>query len=257
MSKGIDQLSGHTIICGYGRLGTTLAKELHAAGQPFVAIDTLGGASSNIDGADGFLMIRGDATEEDVLERAGIARANVLATVMSDDATNVFVTLTAREKNPDLTIIARGENRRTESKLRSCGADTVVMATTIGATRITQLILRPTADELLNQLTNGSDSGDLGHIGLQFDDRLLRRHPRTGHTPPTPCRQTLGHLPRCRNGHLRPNTTTPGWGDHLMNSISRYFGSGQNSSATSASSASAWDRTASMRPRIVPAQYCM
>jgi len=101
MSKGIDQLSGHTIICGYGRMGTTLAKELHAAGRPFVAIDTLGGASSNIDGADGFLVIRGDATEEDVLERAGIARANVLATVMSDDATNVFVTLTAREMNPD------------------------------------------------------------------------------------------------------------------------------------------------------------
>lgn len=170
MSKGIDQLSGHTIICGYGRMGTTLAKELHAAGQPFVAIDTLGGASANSDDADGFLVIHGDATEEDVLERAGIARASVLATVMSDDATNVFVTLTAREMNPDLTIIARGENRRTESKLRSCGADTVVMTTTIGATRISQLILRPSADELLKQLTNGSDSGDLGHIGLQFDE---------------------------------------------------------------------------------------
>lgn len=171
MTRDIDQLTDHTIICGYGRMGTTLARELHAAGQPFVAIDTLGGASAMVDDADGFLVIHGDATEEEVLERAGIERAGVLATVTSDDAINVFVTLTARAMNPDLTIIARGENRRTESKLRSCGADTVVMTTTIGAARISQLILRPTADELLDQLSTGSDRRpDLDHIGLEFDE---------------------------------------------------------------------------------------
>jgi voltage-gated potassium channel len=171
MTKDIDQLSGHTIICGYGRMGTTLARELAAAGHPFVAIDTLGGAAALLDDSNGLLVIHGDATEEEVLERAGIRRASVLATVTSDDATNVFVTLTAREMNPDLTIIARGENRRTEGKLRSCGADTVVMTTTIGAAKISQLILRPTADELLDELTNGSNRGpDLDHIGLQFDE---------------------------------------------------------------------------------------
>lgn len=174
MNKEIDQLSGHTIICGYGRMGTTLAKELRSAGHAFVAIDTLGGASPLTDDDDGVLVIRGDATEEDVLELAGIRRASMLATVMSDDATNVFVTLTARQMNPDLTIIARGEDRRTESKLRSCGADTVVMTTTIGATKMSQLILRPTADELLNQLTDGSDSKpDLDHIGLEFDELTI------------------------------------------------------------------------------------
>lgn len=171
MTKDIDNLSGHTIICGYGRMGTTLARELKAAGQPFVAIDTQGGTSSLAAGETGMLVIHGDATEEEVLEQAGIRRASVLATVTSDDATNVFVTLTAREMNPDLMIIARGENRRTESKLRSCGADTVVMTTTIGASRISQLILRPTAEELLDQLTDGSGGGpDLDHIGLQFDE---------------------------------------------------------------------------------------
>ncbi len=173
MSKEIDHLEGHTIICGYGRMGTTLARELRSAGQPFVAIDSLGGASAHADDA-GHLLIHGDATEEEMLERAGIHRAAVLATVMSDDATNVFVTLTAREMNPDLTIIARGENRRTESKLRSCGADTVVMTTTISAARIAQLILRPTADELLDQLTAGSAGRpDLDHIGLQFDELVI------------------------------------------------------------------------------------
>lgn len=174
MTKDIDQLDGHTIICGYGRMGTTLARELQAAGQPFVAIDTLGGASALADEDDGILVLHGDATEEDVLERAGIHRAAVLATVLSDDAANVFVTLTAREMNPDLTIIARGEDRRTESKLRSCGADTVVMTTTIGAAKMSQLILRPTADQLLDQLTSRSGGGsDLDQIGLRFDEFLI------------------------------------------------------------------------------------
>ncbi len=176
MKKEIDELEGHTIICGYGRMGTTLAKELHAAGHAFVAIDTLGGTSALLeaDGDDSMLVVHGDATEEEVLERAGIRRAAVLATVMSDDATNVFVTLTAREMNPDLTIIARGEDRRTESKLRSCGADTVVMTTTIGAARMSQLIMRPTADELLSHLTDGTQQGfDLEQIGLEFDELLI------------------------------------------------------------------------------------
>lgn len=171
MHREIDQLEGHTIICGYGRMGTTLAAELRASGHPFVAIDTLGGASTLADDDQGMLIIHGDATEEEVLERAGIHRASVLATVMSDDATNVFVTLTAREMNPDLTIIARGEQRQTERKLRSCGADTVVMTTTIGAARISQLILRPSAEELLDALSDGSGAGqDLDQIGLRFDE---------------------------------------------------------------------------------------
>lgn len=173
MTKEIDRLEGHTIICGYGRMGTTLAHELHEAGQPFVAIDTLGG-STPLAYDEGHLVIQGDATEEEVLERAGIRRAATLATVLSDDATNVFVTLTAREMNPDLTIIARGEHRRTERKLRSCGADTVVMTTTIGASKISQLILRPTADELLDRLTDDASVGfDLRHIGLEFDELTI------------------------------------------------------------------------------------
>lgn len=170
MNKDIEKLSGHTIICGYGRMGTSLARDLHEAGQPFVAIDTMGGVSV-LASDDGYLVIEGDATEEDVLRRAGIDRAGVLATVLSDDAANVFVTLTAREMNPDLTIIARGEHRRTEQKLRTCGADTVVMTTTIGAARISQLILRPTADELLDRLTSEHDVGiDLEQLGLEFDE---------------------------------------------------------------------------------------
>ena len=116
-------------------------------------------------------MIKGDATEEYILEEAGIHHASVVATVLSDDATNVFVTITSREMNPDLVIIARGENPRTEKKLLGCGADKVVLPTAIGATKIVQLITRPSAENMLEQLA--SDNGvneELNHIGLQFDE---------------------------------------------------------------------------------------
>ena len=82
MTKGIERLSGHTIICGIGRLGTILARELHAAGQPFVAIDS---DLERLQDAEerGYLVLHGDATEEDILEQAGIQRATTVAAVLS------------------------------------------------------------------------------------------------------------------------------------------------------------------------------
>lgn len=168
MTKDIERLDRHTIICGFGRMGSSLARELDAAGRPFVAIDA---DPSAIDRAqnDHWMIINGDASDEQVLERAGIARASVLATVLSEDATNVFVTLTARAMNPDVMIIARGEDRRTESKLLNCGANRVVMPTDIGATKMSQLIVRPSAEEMLERMAGSSDV-DLVHLGLEFDE---------------------------------------------------------------------------------------
>lgn len=170
MMKEIERLSNHTIICGVGRMGTILARELHLSGKPFVVIDTderrLQAAESH-----GYLVLSGDATDEFVLEQAGIRTASVLATVLSDDATNVFVTITAREMNREILIIARGENPRTEKKLLGCGANKVVLPTAIGATKVAQLIIRPTAENMLEQLTAQSNIGEeLSHIGLQFDE---------------------------------------------------------------------------------------
>lgn len=170
MNKDIDALTGHTIICGHGRMGSSLARELEAAGRPFVAIDT--DADSIARSTGGRLLIAGDATDEHTLERAGIARASVLATVLSDDAVNVFVTLTARAMNPSLVIIARGENRRTESKLRTCGADQVVMPTDIGASKMAQLIVRPSAEQVLDRMATSGDV-DLVHLGLELDELEL------------------------------------------------------------------------------------
>lgn len=170
MTKGIDRLNGHTIICGFGRMGNILARELHAAQKPFVVIDAdehrLQAAADR-----GYLMIAGDATDEFILEQARIHQASVLASVLSDDATNVFVTITARAMCPELTIIARGENPRTESKLIGCGAQKVVLPTAIGAKKVAQLIARPSAENMLDQFTRDSSiNDDLAHIGLRFHE---------------------------------------------------------------------------------------
>lgn len=170
MTKGIERLRGHTIICGIGRLGTILARELHDAGRPFVAIDA---DLKRLQEAEerGYLVLHGDATEEDILEQAGIRNAGAVAAVMSLDATNVFVTITARDMNPEVTILARGENPRTEKKLLGCGADSVVLPTAIGAQKFAQLITRPTAETILDQIQDQSTMlDDLNHIGLQFNE---------------------------------------------------------------------------------------
>lgn len=170
MTKGIERLTEHTILCGIGRLGSILAAELIAAGKPFVAIDS---SLERVRDAEerGYLVIHGDATEESVLEQAGIRRASTVATVLSLDATNVFVTITARDMNPDVTIIARGENPRTEKKLLNTGADQVVLPTAIGAKKLAQLIIRPTAENMLEQIRDQSNMiDDLRQIGLQFEE---------------------------------------------------------------------------------------
>ncbi|MEM1069535.1 MAG: potassium channel protein [Planctomycetota bacterium] len=170
MTKGIERLSEHTIICGIGRLGSILAAELHASKKPFVAIDSSIERVRNAE-ESGYLVIHGDAAEESILEQAGIRRASTVATVLSLDATNLFVTITAREMNPEVTIIARGENPRTEKKLIHTGADKVVLPTAIGAKKMAQLIIRPSAENMLEQIQDQSSMiDDLKQIGLQFDE---------------------------------------------------------------------------------------
>ncbi|QDT01399.1 potassium channel family protein [Adhaeretor mobilis] len=170
MTKELEQVKNHTILCGVGRMGSMLARELHAAGKPFVVIDRNERRLQEAAEA-GYLIIDGDATEESILEQAGIHRAATVATVLSEDALNLFVTITAREMNPQLMIIARGENPRTEKKLRSSGADRVILPTAIGAAKVAQLIIRPSAENLLEQITHQSSvNEELDQIGLQFEE---------------------------------------------------------------------------------------
>jgi Trk K+ transport system NAD-binding subunit len=138
----IERLKGHVIICGFGRIGVMLAKDLADGGGQFVILERDEARIAQAR-ALGHLCVQGDASDEDSLKSAGIGRAKVLATVLPDDSANVFITLTARSLKPDLHIIARGEHPSTESKLLYAGANKVVLPTHIGAERIAEMILYP------------------------------------------------------------------------------------------------------------------
>jgi len=162
MQDRIGQMTGHVIICGYGRIGQMLADELKAGGSDFVILE-LNEARYAESVSRGYPTMKGDATDEGTLEAAGISRARALATVVPNDAANVFITLSARNLNKQLEIIARGEAPSTKSKLLQAGASSVVEPTHIGAERIAQLILYPRT----SSFTDGSDRMRTLAIGLR------------------------------------------------------------------------------------------
>lgn len=170
MTRDIQTLSDHIIICGYGRIGQILTRQMVETRQPFVIID------SDLDRTEtaralGYLVCLGNATDETVLEAAGIAKARVVATVLPDDAANVFITLTARSLNPDLVIIARGEYPSTEKKLRQAGADHVVLPAEIGALRMSHIITHPAALTFSEATIAGSNLNEvLAQIDMYLDE---------------------------------------------------------------------------------------
>lgn len=150
MNKDIELLEEHVIVCGFGRIGQMVARQLRAAHQPFVVLDN-SPERAELAREQGYLMYLGNATDEMNLQAVQISRARTLATVLPDDAANVFITLTAREMNPELMILARGELPSTEKKLRLAGADHVVLPATISAARMSHLITNPSAVDFLSQ----------------------------------------------------------------------------------------------------------
>jgi voltage-gated potassium channel len=144
----IDKLHDHVIVIGFGRIGAMLAKELKAGAAPFVVLESDEKRAAAVREL-GYLCLVGDATSEKALIEAGVERARTLASVLPNDAANVFITLSARALNPGLDIIARGEMPSTESKLLQAGANKVVLPTHIGAERIAELILFPETARML------------------------------------------------------------------------------------------------------------
>ena len=166
MTKDIDTLRDHVIICGYGRLGQILARDLDGGKASFVIVD------DNLDRSkqandEGFLVAEGNAIEEKVLRKAGIERAAYLATVLPSDADNVFITLTARTLNKDMVIIARGEQPSTEVKLLQAGTNHVILPPAIGGSKIAELILHPAGASLQEHLTREhSFAEELDELGI-------------------------------------------------------------------------------------------
>lgn len=168
VERDIDRLDGHIIICGFGRIGLMLAQELASAGETFVVVERDEARCQEARDL-GYLCRHADATDEDVLRAMRVDRARVLATVLPDDAANVYITLSARSLNPGLEIIARGERPTTERKLVQAGADRIVMPTHIGAERIAEMILYPKLAEYLRGARSISAGGGEGLTKLGLD----------------------------------------------------------------------------------------
>jgi Trk K+ transport system NAD-binding subunit len=148
-----------------------LCHELKASHGGFVVIDH---SEERIAAArnSGYFVIHGDATDEDVMRQAGVMRARALATVLPEDAANVFITLSARSLKRDLTIIARGELPSTESKLIQAGANRVVLPARIGAERVAELLLHRDMTRLIAKARGGNLDRlalDLQSLGLDID----------------------------------------------------------------------------------------
>jgi len=162
LEKKIKELKGHYIVCGYGRMGKIICRELKAKNVPFVAIERNGDFLNNR--LDDFLGISGDATNDDILREAGIERAKGLISVLPNDALNLYVVLSARELNPDLHIVARAGEEGSENKLLRAGADKVVSPYHIGGLRIAHTILRPAVVDFIEFATK------TGNIELQMEE---------------------------------------------------------------------------------------
>jgi voltage-gated potassium channel len=168
--KSIANLSKHIIICGFGHIGQVLAQQLDEAEQNFVIIDI---NNENLELAiqKDYLIHLGDATDENTLTAVGIEKAKVLVTVLPTDANNLFITLTARELNKDLLILARGEIPSTEKKLKLAGADHVILPAAVSGSRIANLITHPTTLDFLGKQEGQSYLNELlNQIEVQIDE---------------------------------------------------------------------------------------
>jgi voltage-gated potassium channel len=168
MKKSIEELDNHIILCGLGRIGRIMLNDLEAAGATVVVVDNSAERVAPLI-ERGMFVVVGDATRDDVLIEAGITRARSLATVLPDDALNVFITLTARNLKPDLWIIARAEDPASDSKMHRAGADKVVLPSTLSGERAAQMILRPAmVDFFTDQDLSGLEQ-ELRSLGLQIE----------------------------------------------------------------------------------------
>jgi len=149
MAETVAALKDHFILCGYGRVGSTVARELEHAGVRVVVIDSFA-ASTELAAREGHLVVEGDATHDDILLAAGIARAKALITTVDTDATNVYVTLSARALNPRLFIVARANEEGSEAKLRQAGADRAVSPYTRAGRQIAELATRPRVADFID-----------------------------------------------------------------------------------------------------------
>jgi voltage-gated potassium channel len=178
MFKDIGKLSGHYIVCGAGRIGARVIREIALRGHDFVVIE---GDEVTADRmlSQGYLVLMGDATSDDVLKAAGIERARGLVCAVSSDPDNLYITLTARDLNKDLMIVARANDESAVRRLQKAGANKVVSPSITGSTQMAQVLLKPAVADFMEmasmteQLELEVEQIEIGG-GSPFVDRALK-----------------------------------------------------------------------------------
>jgi voltage-gated potassium channel len=173
MRESVESLRDHYVVCGYGRVGSTVAMELVQSGHRLVVIDILPESLERA-AADGHLVVEGDATDDATLLAAGLINARGLVTTIDSDANNVYVTLSARALRRELFIVARANLSGSEDKLLQAGADRVVSPYTMAGRRIAELASRPRVVDYIDAaLAHGNLSFSLEEVLVADDSPLV------------------------------------------------------------------------------------
>jgi voltage-gated potassium channel len=152
MYKDINKLNGHYIVCGAGRVGAGVIRDITRSGHDLVVIEGDEAIADRLL-AQGQLVLMGDATNEDVLKAAGIERARGVVCAVSSDPDNLYITLAARDLNKDLRIISRANDESAVTRLLKAGANKVVSPALTGSTRMAQMLLRPAVADFIELAT--------------------------------------------------------------------------------------------------------
>lgn len=164
VNKEISKLKDHVIVLGLGRNGRQAALELAAEGVPFVIIEANQEVIDKyVEGNPNALVIHGDATSEELLRYANIESARGVISALADDADNVFATLTVRQLNSTVNVVARASNESTISKLKIAGANRVILPNVLGGRKMAKLLTRPALMDFVDLITGQGQS----HLSLE------------------------------------------------------------------------------------------
>jgi voltage-gated potassium channel len=165
----IDHLRDHIIVCGYGRVGRRATEEFRSLGVPYVILDHSDDAIAAAQQNDE-LFIQGDGASDEDLTRAGIERARGMIVAADDDADNLYITLSAKSRRPDLMVITRASSEDAERKLRLAGADRVVTPYTTAGRVMANMMIKPQVTALMNVLTSSRET-ELGFEEIEVNAR--------------------------------------------------------------------------------------
>ncbi len=168
VQRKIQSFENHTIVCGFGRNGKQAMARLKSHEKDCVIVESDPELIMEIETEGQMLYVKGDATNDEVLEAAGIAKASSLITTLPSDADNLYVVLSARQLNPDCTIVSRASNDSSDRKLKVAGADNVIMPDKLGGAHMASLVITPDIIEFIDRLSiEGESSSNIEELVIE------------------------------------------------------------------------------------------